>query len=65
MEWNVEYSDEFGDWWKSLSEDEQESIAASVGLLEQRGPSLPFPHSSGIKGSRISTNTPLNLSRRD
>jgi hypothetical protein len=65
MEWNVEYSDEFGDWWKSLSEDEQESIAASVGLLEQKGPSLPFPHSSGIKGSRISTNTPLNLSRWD
>lgn len=28
------------------------SVAASVSLLEARGPALGFPHSSGIKGSR-------------
>lgn len=54
MSWDVEYSDEFGDWWEGLSEGEQESVAASVGLLEWKGPSLPFPHSSGIKGSKHS-----------
>ncbi len=52
MRWDVEYTDEFGDWWASLSEDEQESVAASVRLLEERGPLLGFPHSSAINGSR-------------
>ena len=52
MAWDVEYTDEFGDWWESLSADEQESVAVSVRLLEERGPSLGFPHSRGINGSR-------------
>jgi hypothetical protein len=52
MSWNVEYTDEFGDWWSGLSEAEQESLAASVRLLEERGPALGFPHSSGINGSK-------------
>jgi hypothetical protein len=50
--WDVEYTDEFEDWWSGLSEDEQVSLAASVQLLEERGPSLGFPHSSGINGSK-------------
>lgn len=54
MSWDVEYTDEFGDWWSTLSHAEQESLAASVQLLEQRGPNLGFPHSSGINGSRHS-----------
>ncbi len=52
MTWDVEYTDEFGDWWESLTAEEQESIAVSVHLLEDRGPSLGFPHSSAINGSR-------------
>lgn len=52
MTWDVEYTDEFGDWWESLTAEEQESIAVSVRLLEDRGPSLGFPHSSAINGSR-------------
>jgi hypothetical protein len=51
MRWDVEYTDEFGEWWASLSEAEQESLDASVRLLEERGPNLGFPHSSGINGS--------------
>jgi hypothetical protein len=51
-EWDVEFTDEFGDWWDSLSEEEQESVATYVGLLKQKGPSLRYPHSSGIAGSR-------------
>ena len=50
MKWEVAYTDEFGLWWAGLSEEEQISVAASVRLLEERGPSLGFPHSSGIKG---------------
>ena len=52
MEWEIEYTDEFGTWWNSLSEEEQVSVRASVRLLGDYGPELSFPHSSGIKGSR-------------
>ena len=52
MKWEVEYTNEFGEWWESLNEDEQTSVAASVALLEERGPSLGHPHSSGINGSK-------------
>ena len=52
MGWNVEYTDEFGDWFKDLNETVQDDIDRGVGLLEARGPQLPFPHSSGIAGSR-------------
>ena len=52
MEWDVEYTDEFGEWWESLTEAEQEDVAAVVELLEQKGPQLSYPHSSSINGSR-------------
>jgi hypothetical protein len=52
MGWVVEYTDEFLGWWETLSEAEQDSVAGSVLLLETRGPSLPYPHSSDVRGSR-------------
>ena len=52
MEWVIEFTDEFEVWWNSLSEAEQEDVAAVVELLEAKGPQLPFPHSSGIKRSK-------------
>jgi hypothetical protein len=54
MKCDVEYTNEFGDWWKTLSESEQEDVTAIVSLLEERGPQLPFPFSSGIEGSKYS-----------
>ncbi|MGK7874738.1 MAG: type II toxin-antitoxin system RelE/ParE family toxin [Xenococcaceae cyanobacterium] len=54
MAWDIEYTDEFGDWWKILTEDEQDDIASAVKLLEEKGPQLPFPYSSNIKGSKHS-----------
>ena len=53
MTTNVEYTDEFGVWWASLSEAEQISVAASVGLLEALGARLGYPHSSAIVGSKV------------
>ena len=50
----VEYTDEFEEWWNEISEHEQDSVAAKVELLERLGPQLPHPHSSGIQGSRHS-----------
>ena len=52
MSCEVEYTDEFGDWWSGLTDDEQDDLTACVTLLEQRDVRLPFPYSSGIKGSR-------------
>ena len=52
MNWEVEYTDEFGDWWETLSETQQEDVRAIVQLLVEEGPRLPFPYSSGIKNSR-------------
>ena len=50
--WEVEYTAEFGEWWETLSEDEQDAIDYSVGLLENEGPSLKFPHSSNVRQSK-------------
>jgi hypothetical protein len=50
--WEVEYTDEFGEWWQGLTEAEQESVNAHVRLLEERGPQLGHPHSSGIARSK-------------
>ncbi len=52
MVWEVEYTDEFGDWWTSLTGAERVSVAASVSLLENLGTNLGYPHSSAIKSSR-------------
>ena len=52
MTWTVEYTDEFLKWWQRLDEGEQESLRASVGLLEECGPQLARPHADSVKGSR-------------
>ncbi len=52
MSWDVENTDEFGEWWLELGEGQQEDITAAVLLLMEQGPNLPFPYSSGIARSR-------------
>jgi hypothetical protein len=64
MKWEVEYTDEFGQWWAQLTEEEQVSVAASVALLEERGPKLGFPHSSSINGSRHSHMRELRIQHK-
>jgi hypothetical protein len=53
--WEVEFTDEFEKWWKTLNEGEQDAVAFSVGLLQSEGPSLKFPHSTGVEQSRHSS----------
>ena len=50
--WNVEITDEFLDWWGSLSESQQDALQVSIELLESEGPSLGRPHVDTVKGSR-------------
>ena len=52
--WEVESTDEFGRWWETLTEDQQDDVAYSVGLLAELGPALGFQHSSKVNGSRYS-----------
>lgn len=54
MAWEVEYTDEFGQWWDTLSVDEQIEINAKILLLQERGPVLPRPHSDVIVTSKHS-----------
>jgi len=44
-------TDEFKLWFEGLNELEQEAIVRIIGLLQERGVTLEFPFSSGIKGS--------------
>ena len=64
MSWEVEYTDEFEEWWEALDADEQDSVAMVVGLLETRGPQLSFPYSSGIQNSRHSGMRELRIQHR-
>ena len=48
MEWEVEFTREFEDWWNGLSEAEQVDVNAKVTLLQKLGPSLPRPHADLI-----------------
>ncbi len=50
--WEVEFTDEFEAWWKTLSDLEQDALDASVKLLERLGPQLPRPHADTVNGSR-------------
>lgn len=48
----VEFSDEFGEWWDGLTAAEQKSVDFTVSLLQEAGPTLKMPHSSGVAASR-------------
>jgi len=50
--WEVEYTDEFGEWWNDLDADAQEDIDVAVRLLEAIGPALTRPYADTVKGSR-------------
>ena len=53
MPFEVEFTDEFGEWWDSLSVDEQSSIRESVNFLAEVGPKLGRPAVDTLKGSRF------------
>lgn len=62
--WDIEFTEEFGCWWRSLDADEQESVSASVDLLAALGPSLPRPHADTIKGSKYPNMKELRTQHR-
>jgi hypothetical protein len=52
MMWSVEHTDEFAEWFNALDEGRQDGVTAMGLLLMEQGPHLPFPYSSGVKGSK-------------
>ena len=52
MSYEVEYTEEFSDWWESLTRVEQRAMTRAIVVLEAAGPRVPFPFSSGVLGSR-------------
>ena len=64
MAWEVEYTDEFEVWWIGLSVDEQIDIDAVVGLLEEKGPNLPYPYSSDVKGTKYGAIRELRIQHK-
>lgn len=50
--WEVEYTHEFGDWYASLPEEDQDAVIARVELLEELGPALGRPTVDSIHQSR-------------
>ena|SRR5215218_6332782 len=64
MEWQVEYTDEFEDWWNSLTEPEQDDIDVGVGLLRISGPHLKRPYADVVRQSRHSHMKELRVQHR-
>ena len=64
MVWEVEYTDEFEAWWIDLDEGEQIDIDAVVGILEEKGPHLPYPYSSDVKGTKYGSIRELRIQHK-
>jgi len=52
MSWEAEYTDQFEEWWVTLSEQEQTAIDKAVEALQQDGPSLHRPLVDTVHRSR-------------
>jgi hypothetical protein len=52
--WEVEFTEQFEEWWDGLEEEEQEAIWAAVKILEEKGPALGRPLVDSVHQSRHS-----------
>lgn len=52
MGWEVEYTDQFGDWFEELDGRQQNSLVIAVEILQEQGPGLGRPLVDTIKDSR-------------
>ncbi len=61
--WEVEFTDDFEQWWLELSESQQEALDDRVMLLAESGPGLKRPVVGDIKASRHSNMKELRESK--
>jgi len=50
--WDVEITDEYMTWFRSLNQGQQDAIRTDIALLERMGPSLGRPYADSIAGSK-------------
>jgi len=51
--WQIEFTEDFGEWWESLTPIEQERIDQRLQLLMDHGPALDRPVVDTLTGSRF------------
>lgn len=61
--WEVEYTNEFEDWWRNLTQDQQEALDERVMLLAEHGPTLLRPVVGAITSSRHPNMKELRVSK--
>ena len=61
--WEVEYTDEFEEWWQGLTEAQQEALDDRVMLLAEAGPALKRPGVGDVATSRHSNMKELRVSK--
>lgn len=52
MKTQVLITSDYSDWFSSLSHHHKKAVRRVVAMLEAAGVTLPFPYSTGIKGSQ-------------
>jgi hypothetical protein len=52
MAWDIEVSDEFKEWYESLTEEECGSVHDVIESLAELGPALGRPQADTLRGSR-------------
>jgi hypothetical protein len=52
MAWDVEFTNEFEEWWIELTADEQDDVNTKVILLQEYGPALGRPHVDTVRESK-------------
>jgi len=65
MAWEVEFTDEFGEWWDGLTEDAQDDVAFGVNLIREHGPALTRPYADSVHGSAFSNMRELRVQHED
>ncbi len=61
--WEIEYTNEFEDWWRDLTQEQQEALDERVLLLSEHGPSLKRPVVGEITASRHPNMKELRVSK--
>ena len=61
MAWEIEVSDEFKEWYESLTDEECSSVHNVIDALVQLGPALGRPQVDTLNGSRYSNMKELRI----
>lgn len=59
--WKVETTDAFDEWFDDLDDTDRGSVAASMILLEEKGPMLKRPHADTVNSSSYSNMKELRV----